>query len=128
MTIIDKIKYSKILSVDFMWLAYIKILEIHKSYNKSDERIGVNDLRTLNALYAHAWIIRKFIMDNFHDQRRDIGNKIDHLMNSLYAAKIILLKYVQNPDYKSQRKLINILKGIRKEEEQICVKLIKAVD
>lgn len=67
-------------------------------------------------------------MDNFHDQRRDIGNKIDHLMNSLYAAKIILLKYVQNPDYKSQRKLINILKGIRKEEEQICVKLIKAVD
>ncbi len=91
--------------------------------NQSNEKIGVNDMRTFNALRAHIRIIAEWLKTTEYLERNTLVQAIDALDKELYGVKILLMKYIDHPDRKGAKKIIKGIKAIKEKEQNILVRL-----
>lgn len=98
----------------------------HKIFRKesSNEVMGVNDLRTINALRAHIYLIAELVEFAVSDDRKkELETSLKKHDQVLYGIKLLLLRYVESPERKTRKKLLDMA-GKAKEQE---IELIKEV-
>lgn len=78
-----------------------------------NDKLGVNDLRTLNVLIAHSEILKIAFEKIFKSERvKDWSSTIDQI-NYL---KLMIMQYIDNNDIRYKEKIIKSIKQIKKKQ------------
>lgn len=103
----------------------------HKLFQKksSNEMIGVNDLRTFNALRAHNLLVKNMLQDvSKKENTMEIIEGFKKHNQILYAGKLLLLRYVDTPERKICKKLIDMLDKAKNLEKKLIDETIVALE
>lgn len=73
--------------------------------------IGVNDLRTINALRAHIHIISELVEYVVSGEKKEeLISQLKKQDQTLYGIKLLLLRYVEAPERKTRKKLLEYVR------------------
>ena len=103
----------------------------HKLFRKenSNEVIGVNDLRTINALRAHIHIISELVEYVVSGEKKEeLISQLKKQDQTLYGIKLLLLRYVEAPERKTRKKLLDMLGKAREGEAELLKEVIMTIE
>ena len=103
----------------------------HKLFRKenSNEVIGVNDLRTINALRAHIHIISELVDYVVSGKKKEeLISQLKKQDQTLYGIKLLLLRYVEAPERKTRKKLLDMLGKAREREAELLKEVIMTIE
>ena len=103
----------------------------HKLFRKenSNEVIGVNDLRTINALRAHIHIISELVEYVVSGEKKEeLISQLKKQDQTLYGIKLLLLRYVEAPERKTRKKLLDMLGKAREREAELLKEVIMTIE
>lgn len=92
---------------------------LHLSCN---EKLGVNDIRSMNALCAHMKIIGNMVYDICGDTK--LAEELKSLYKSLFAGKLLLMNYLRFPDRRNGKKTIRHLRELKRREREIISRVL----
>ncbi len=75
-----------------------------------NDRLGINDLRTINVMIAHAEILKKIFIELL--EIRDI-NIWEKMIDELNYLKILVIQYMENKETKYKKSIIKHIKRIK---------------
>ena len=91
--------------------------------------IGVNDLRTINALRAHIHIISELVEYVVSGEKKEeLISQLKKQDQTLYGIKLLLLRYVEAPERKTRKKLLDMLGKAREREAELLKEVIMTIE
>lgn len=105
-----------------------RMKEQHRLFQKESDRegMGVNDIRSLNAIYYHVEIMIQMLQERFTlEEVQEQVTKLQDLKTSLYAAKLLLLKYIHDPSKKNGKKFIAYFSPLKEQEKEIVEEMVQ---
>ncbi len=87
-----------------------------------NDRIGVNDIRTINVLITHAEILNNAFKILLQDEE-DYG--WEDVINATGYLKIMLIQYLENNSLKYKNKIIKHIKSIKIKQTELIWKILR---
>ena len=96
---------------------------------RCNDRIGSNDLRTVNALFAHLSIIEKLVGVIVENERKDkLIKELKYLQQFLSGAKMIELRFIELEARKDCKKAIKLFREAQKKEVILLSEVIEVLE
>lgn len=95
---------------------------------KKKEVLCTNDLRTLNVLKTHLYIINRFINDEIKIENNHItllSEEMIKIINNLHMISSLIIRYIGRSEEKKLKTAIKLLQKCKKEERIIINKILE---
>lgn len=90
-----------------------------------NDTLGVHDIRSINALWAHIKIIEDMIGEICDDT--ELSEELQKHRKELYAGKLLFMNYLRCPDRKNEKKTIRHLWELKRKEKEVIGRILEVL-